>query len=129
MLTIGCDFHTRFQQIAMVDTTTGEMIERRLEHENGEAQKFYATLPGPARVGMEATINAQWFEKTLHANHHELWVGDPAEIRARWCESKKPTRAMPYTSWIYSSRIDSRGSGFPHRPSVTFGRCCGIGIN
>jgi predicted flap endonuclease-1-like 5' DNA nuclease len=30
MLIIGCDFHTRFQQIAMVDTTTGEMIERRL---------------------------------------------------------------------------------------------------
>lgn len=89
MLTIGCDFHTRFQQIAMVDTTTGEMIERRLEHENGEARKFYATLPGPARVGMEATINAQWFEKTLHANHHELWVGNPAEIRAAMVRKQK----------------------------------------
>ena len=89
MLTIGCDFHTRFQQIAMVDTTTGEMIERRLEHENGEAQKFYSTLPGPARVGMEATINAQWFEKTLHANHHELWVGNPAEIRAAMVRKQK----------------------------------------
>ncbi len=32
MLIIGCDFHTRFQQIAMMDTTTGELIERRLEH-------------------------------------------------------------------------------------------------
>jgi transposase len=89
MLTIGCDFHTRFQQIAMVDTTTGEMIERRLEHENGEARKFYATLPGPARVGMEATINAQWFERTLHANHHELWVGNPAEIRAAMVRKQK----------------------------------------
>ena len=48
MLIIGCDFHTRFQQIAMVDTTTGEIIERRLEHETGEAREFYATLPGPA---------------------------------------------------------------------------------
>ena len=89
MLTIGCDFHTRFQQIAMVDTTTGEMIEQRLEHENGEARKFYATLPGPARVGMEATINAQWFERTLHANHHELWVGNPAEIRAAMVRKQK----------------------------------------
>lgn len=89
MLTIGCDFHTRFQQIAMVDTTTGEMIERRLEHENGEAQKFYSTLPSPARVGMEATINAQWFERTLHANHHELWVGDPAQIRAAMVRKQK----------------------------------------
>jgi hypothetical protein len=76
MLIIGCDFHTRCQQIAIVDTTTGEIIELGLEHENGEAQQCYATLPGPARVGIEATINAQWFEKTLHANRHELWVGD-----------------------------------------------------
>ena len=35
MITIGCDFHTRFQQIAMMDTTTGELIERRLEHWHG----------------------------------------------------------------------------------------------
>ena len=37
MIIIGCDFHTRFQQIAMLDPTTGEITERRLEHENGEA--------------------------------------------------------------------------------------------
>jgi len=26
MLIIGCDFHTRYQQIAMVDTATGELL-------------------------------------------------------------------------------------------------------
>jgi len=25
---IGCDFHSRFQQIAMLDPQTGEVIER-----------------------------------------------------------------------------------------------------
>ena len=48
MLIIGCDFHSRFQQIAMVDTETGEYRERRLEHGDGEARRFYATLPEPA---------------------------------------------------------------------------------
>jgi transposase len=47
----------------MLDPQTGEVIERRLEHENGEARKFYAELPTPARVGMEATGYAQWFER------------------------------------------------------------------
>ena len=37
MLIIGCDFHTRYQQIALVDDSTGELSERRLDHENGEA--------------------------------------------------------------------------------------------
>lgn len=36
MKIIGCDFHTRYQQIAMLDEETGELVERRLEHENGE---------------------------------------------------------------------------------------------
>ena len=54
MLIKGCDLHTRFQQIALLDTTTGEIVTRRLEHEKGEAQKFYAGLPERARVGIEA---------------------------------------------------------------------------
>jgi hypothetical protein len=45
---IGCDLHTRYQQIAMLDRETGELTERRLEHENGEARAFYAALVGRA---------------------------------------------------------------------------------
>ena len=32
MIIIGCDYHPGFQQIAFVDTDTGELQERRLEH-------------------------------------------------------------------------------------------------
>ena len=55
MRIIGCDFHSRYQQIAMLIEETGEVVERRLEHENGEAGAFYASLPKPVRVGIEAT--------------------------------------------------------------------------
>ena len=82
MLIIGCDFHTRYQQIAMMDTETGELVERRLEHENGEARAFYASLPKPVLVGMEATGYAQWFERMLAEQGHELWIGHASEIRA-----------------------------------------------
>ena len=79
---IGCDYHPRYQQIAMMDTATGELVERRLEHENGEARAFYARLPKPARVGMEATGYGQWFERMLGEQGHELWIGHASEIRA-----------------------------------------------
>jgi hypothetical protein len=37
MIIIGCDYHPGFQQIAFVDTETGELQERRLQHrEEGE---------------------------------------------------------------------------------------------
>ena len=73
----------------MLDPTTGEIIERRLEHENREAKNFYATLPSPARVGIEATCDAQWFERMLQEHHHELWIGEAAEIRAAMVRKQK----------------------------------------
>jgi len=79
---IGCDFHPRYQQIAMMDTETGELVERRLEHENGEAREFYASLPKGTLVGMEATGYSQWFERMLAELGHELWIGHASEIRA-----------------------------------------------
>ena len=89
MFIIGCDLHTRYQQIAMLDTVTGEVVTRRLEHENGEARAFYASLAEPALVGIEATGCTQWFERMLAELGHELWVGDPAEIRARAVRRQK----------------------------------------
>jgi transposase len=81
MWIIGCDIHSRYQQIAALDKETGEMIERRLNHEGDEVLSFYASLPPGARVGIEATCPAPWFERILQRCGHELWIGDPATIR------------------------------------------------
>ena len=89
MFIIGCDYHPRFQMIAMLDKGTGEVKVMRLEHENGEAKKFYWSLPKGTRVGIEATGATQWFERLMAECGHELWVGDPAEIRARMVRKQK----------------------------------------
>jgi hypothetical protein len=89
MKIIGCDFHTRYQQIAMLDEATGELIERRLDHESGEAQAFYRDLQGPVRVGIEATGPIRWFERLLAELGHELWIGDAAKIRASEVRKQK----------------------------------------
>jgi len=90
MLIIGCDFHTRYQQIAMANDETGELLlERRLDHENGEANTFYRELPKPVRVGIEATGPIHWFERLLRELGHELWIGDAAKIRASEVRKQK----------------------------------------
>ena len=82
MWIIGCDYHPRFQQIAMVNTEGGECGQRRLEHV-AEAEKFYRSLQGQTvRVGMEAGGHARWFERLLGELGFELWIGDPGKIRA-----------------------------------------------
>jgi transposase len=89
MMIIGCDLHTRYQQIAMLDTETGELVERRLEHESGEARAFYSALSGGVRVGIEATGHTHWFEAMLAELGHELWMGDAAKIRASVVRKQK----------------------------------------
>lgn len=82
MKIIGCDFHPSFQQIAMVDTETGEMTERRLLHADGEAQRFYESLTGEVLVGIESSGNTLWFERLLEKLGHKLLIGDATAIRA-----------------------------------------------
>ena len=91
MMIIGCDYHPGFQQIAFVDTETGELQERRLEHRE-EAEKFYRDLAAQGmkvRVGMEASGHARWFERLLSELQCELWIGDAAEISARRVRKQK----------------------------------------
>ena len=89
MLIIGCDYHPSVQQIAVLDQETGEYQELRLEHKNGEAERFYRKLAGrPVRVGVEATGGMRWFERLLGELKLELWVGDPARVRA--AAARKP---------------------------------------
>lgn len=82
MWIIGCDYHPRFQQIAFVNTEGGECGQRRLEHVE-EAERFYRSLAGQAvRVGVEASGPMRWFERLLAELGQELWIGNPAAIRA-----------------------------------------------
>ena len=94
MLIIGCDYHPSTQQIAWLDNQTGEYGERPLTH-RVEAEKFYRELQERetrVRVGMEATGQSRWFERLLSELNIELWIGDPAQIKAKRVRKKKNDR-------------------------------------
>jgi transposase len=94
MIIIGVDFHPEFQQIASVDTDTGEVQEERLGHRE-EAENFYRALAAAGqkvRVGMEASGHARWFERLLAELNFELWIGDAAEIRTKRVRKQKTDR-------------------------------------
>src|SRR6266478_4612843 len=92
MIIIGVDFHPEFQQIASVDTETGEFQEKRLAHRE-DAETFYRALAGQkVRVGMEASGHARWFERLLAELQFELWIGDAAEIQSKRVRKQKTDR-------------------------------------
>ena len=92
MLLIGVDYHPSFQTIAFFVEETGEYAEQELNHSDGQAEKFYRDLKQRGirvRVGMEATGYARWFERLLAELGFELWIGDPAEIKAKRVKKQK----------------------------------------
>ena len=91
MIIIGVDFHPEFQQIASVDTESGDFEERRLQHRE-EAESFYRELVArgaAVRVGMEASGHARWLEHLLNELGFDLWIGDAAEIQTKRVRKQK----------------------------------------
>jgi len=102
---IGCDFHPSFQQIAMLDKETGELVERRLLHME-EARAFYEGLKGPAVVGVEASGNMDWFESLLARCQHEMWIGDAGAIARQ--EGRKQKHDRRAAALILKLMVENR---------------------
>ena len=92
MRIIGCDLHARQQTIAMLDTDTGELVEKTLEHQGDQVRSFYSALPGPVLVGIEATGSMQWFLELMEELGMECRVGHPAQIRKAETRKQKHDR-------------------------------------
>jgi transposase len=95
MLIIGVDYHPSFQQMAFLDQETGECGERRLNHSDGEAEKYFRDLKQrgvSVRVGLEATGYSRWFERLLAELGFEVWIGDAAEIKKKRVRKQKTDR-------------------------------------
>jgi transposase len=92
MILVGCDLHTRKQQVAVLDTETGELRDQELVHTGDIVEQFYAALPPPVTVGIESTGYSLWFHALLQRLGHTLLVGEAAKIRAMVVRKTKTDR-------------------------------------
>ena len=129
MIIIGCDYHPGFQQIACVNTETGELEERRLNHRE-EAEQFYRDMQArglAVRVGMEASGHGHWFECLLGELQFELWIGDAAAIKTKRVRKQKTDRqdAQLLLTLMMEDRFP--GSGCQVLRTGIYGSCSGTG--
>ena len=92
MTLVGCDLHSRKQQVAVLDTSTGELVEQELAHEGDAVERFYGALPPPVTIGIETTGYTQWFHALMHRLGHTVLVGEAAKIRAMVVRKTKTDR-------------------------------------
>ncbi len=65
MKIIGCDLHARQQTIAMLDSDTGELEEKTLEHQGETVREFYSALSGPILVGIGSRFATKCSDSTM----------------------------------------------------------------
>jgi len=92
MTLVGCDLHSRKQQVAVLDTTTGEVLEQELAHDGDTVERFYRALRPPVTIGIETTGYTQWFHTLMHRLGHTVVVGEAAKIRAMVVRKTKTDR-------------------------------------
>ena|SRR6266478_1014810 len=121
MRIIGCDLHARQQTLAVLDTTTGEVMEKTLTHSGSNVQEFYSTLPGPVRIGIEATGTMQWFLSLMRSCEYSSGgrqkfgglskQGNPLS-RFLWCEAPAhAVRRDPELQRFYRRKLIQKGLG------------------
>ena len=92
MTLVGCDLHSRKQPVAVLDTRTGEFVERELAHDGDAVERFYRALPPPVTIGIETTGYTQWFHALMHQLGHTVVVDEAAKIRAMVVRKTKTDR-------------------------------------
>jgi len=92
MIIIGCDLHTRMPPVAMLDRERGELVEKRLDIESGEARRFYEGLKEGALVGIESTGSTRWFAEMLAGLRARAGGGRSGEDPG---EGSAPAEARP----------------------------------
>jgi len=93
MIIIGCDYHPAFQQIAFVDTETGDCKSGDCSTVKKRRSSTVISRTGnEGTCWMEASGHARWFERLLAELQFELWIGDAAEIRTKRVRKQKTDR-------------------------------------
>ena len=78
MLIIGCDFHTRFQKIAMMDTTTGELVKQNHgdREQRQDPQRMIGRFPEhvDASERMEVSVTRKGAHRSVdRSQSNEPW--------------------------------------------------------
>lgn len=73
---IGMDVHKRETQLCIIDSTTGEVTERRIRTERGRFKEVLGERV-KAKVLLEASTESEWVAQCLEELGHEVVVADP----------------------------------------------------
>ena len=83
MVTIGIDLHKRVSQVAQVAVLMlqGEVTQHRLGNDPSQVEQFFAQIPAPAQVAIEASATWWWLVDLLERLGHQPVLSHPKRTK------------------------------------------------
>lgn len=81
MVHVGVDLHKRVSQIAVL-TADGELTQHRLPNDLAQLESFFAQLPTPSPIAIEASGTWWWLVDLLERLGHQPVLSHPKETKA-----------------------------------------------
>jgi hypothetical protein len=85
------------EQVAPLNTDTGELRDQELSHVGDDVERFCAALSPPVTVGIESTGYSLWFHALLQRLGHTLLVARLPRFERWWCGKPGRIAATPGT--------------------------------
>ena len=81
MVHVGVDLHKRMSQIAVL-TADGELTQHRLPNDLAHLEPFFAQLPTPSPIAIEASGTWWWLVDLFERLGHQPVLSHPKETKA-----------------------------------------------
>jgi transposase len=81
MVTVGVDLHKRVSQIAVL-TAGGEVVQHRMDNIPSTMRQFFAQIPAPAQIAIEACGTWWWLVDLLEQLGHRPVLSHPKQTKA-----------------------------------------------
>ena len=111
--------------MAMLDRDTGAVIEKTLKHEGEAVREFYASIPPPVVVGIEATGSMGWFLRLMEELAIDKRLG--FFVNHDLATYEVPVHAdIPHQEVIFLDETDPTSSPMKAKGVAELG-ICGVG--
>jgi hypothetical protein len=100
MILVGCDLPTRKQQVALLNTATGELRDQELSHIGDDVERFYAALSPPSPSASRAPATPCGSTRSCSALAIRSSSARPQRSERWSCAKSRPIAAMRGTSGI-----------------------------
>jgi transposase len=98
-MTAGMDLTDNYSHLCLIDTQSGQLIERSRLRTTPEAMRRRFDSERPLHIAIEVGTHSPWVSRLLTECGHEVLIANPRKTRLIYGERRKTDKLDALRSW------------------------------